>query len=141
MTDDIEEFGEDIASTRMDTKMEWAEVVGADPMTREEFDEDIGPGHADAKDEGLFIQFRMASGDLKDEWFRKPNEWDIIASNLVLLLKFWELHPGDLDKLNSNDESFELPMRYESGEGQWQPDWRKIEQTVHTRSLEEDDDA
>lgn len=143
MTDDIEEFAEELASTKTDTKMEWAAVASATPVPKEKYFDNVEPGDADARDRGLTITFETASGREINEWYKKPVEWDLLTSNLVLLLEFWGLDPGDVDRLNHDDVSFEVPLRFNQGRERWEPDWNEIERSVHTKRLEaqEDDDV
>ena len=133
----LSDFGDDLADIRMDGKLGWAGVKDAEPMTKEAYFEDVEPGDDDADVPGLSITFETASGREFSDWFPKPTEWDPVMSNLVLLLEFWEIHPGEIERLIDEGETFEIPYDAEADA----PDWAEIERTIHTRQLEEADDG
>lgn len=134
----IDEFGDELAKVRMDSQLKWAEVDDAEVMTREEAFDDVKPSDGSARDEGIEITFSLASERTVSVWYRKPHNWSPMK-DLVLLLHYWELDPGDIDRLTDDDRTFEVPMSYDDSEEAFRLDWQTIEQTVHTQQLEEDD--
>lgn len=137
---ELSEFGEQLAHVQTDSQLNWAAVKDAEPMRRENARSDVEPGDSDAGDDGLLITFELASGRELDLWYRKPTEWDIVAENLVLLLEYWDLDPGDLDKLAGEEELHEIPVEHDESVGDFRPDWQRIVQTIQTRQLEAKDD-
>jgi len=138
---DLSEFGEELSAVRADSQLEWAAVQSGKILRREDAFSDITPEDPNALDEGLEIVFELASGRVIEEWFEKPTEWDMMSNNLVLLLEYWELDPGDIEQLNDEENVFEIPVEHDDSVGDFRPDWQAIEQTIHTRQLEEEDDG
>lgn len=127
----IDEFGTELSDLRTDSKLNVARVVDVETAERK-YGGDY-PQH-DLVDEGVVITYETASGRTFNKWHRKPDEW-VEVFDLVLLLDYWDLHPGDIDRLSSDDYTFEVPL----SEGT-DIDWQSIERTVHTEQLEAGDD-
>lgn len=136
---DLEEFGKRLANKQTDTQLKVATVKDAEPMIRESYYDRVTPNASGASDAGLKVTFETASGRTFNEWFEEPAKWDMVMSDLVLLLEYWDLHPGDIDRLGSDDHVFEVPVAYEKGNPTI--DWQSVEQTVNTSQLEERDNV
>lgn len=137
---DLTEFGSELADVQADTQLEWAAVEEAEVMRREDAFSDVSPDDPDAADEGLRITYHLASGRTVEEWYEKPTEWDMMMNDLVLLLEYWQLDPGDIDQLNDEDEVYEVPVEHDDSVGNFRPDWQSVEQTIHTREKAEEVD-
>lgn len=135
MSKDIDDFADELAAIQTDSNLNWAGVRNATPVTRERYYDSVDPSDDDAHDYGLAIEFEAASGETFSEWYEKPPEWDHWKSDLVLLLLFWDIDPGDLDKLRDDEEVYEVPLNDDRS-----IDWQEIERSVHTKQLEEADD-
>jgi hypothetical protein len=138
---ELNEFGQDLSDVQADTQLEWAAVENAAVMRREDAFTDVTPGDAGASDQGITVTYHLASGRTVEEWYEKPTEWDMVANDLVLLLEYWELDPGDIDQLDADDEVFEVPVEHDDSVGNFRPDWQAIERTIHTRELDAEDDV
>lgn len=138
---DLGEFADELADVQADSQLKWAAVVDAEVMRRETAFKDVVYRDDNRHDEGVLLTFELASGQEFEQWYAKPPQWYESISDLVTLLKYWGVSPGDLDKLANDDDVYEVPVEFDHGEHHWQPDWQEIEKSLHTRQLEAQDDA
>lgn len=127
MTDDLHDFGEELSRVQTDTTMEWAAVKSATVCRRTDYHSDVDRNDDNATDRGLQITFETASGKQITRWYEKPDEWNPLHSDLVLLFAFWDLTPDEIEKLNDGVD-YEVPLEYDPYEEEWNLSWSEIEE-------------
>lgn len=132
---DLDEFGKELSNVKMDTKMEWAAVEDVEVSEKYEAMDAVDLNDPGGSDDGIQITYQMASGQRFVRWYAKPSDWNRIH-DLVLLLDFWGVHPGEIERLEDDDETFEVPLKFVQATDEWKIDWQEIERTIHTRQLE-----
>lgn len=135
----LSDFAADLEAVQADSQLEWAAVSSATVATREQAFSDVEPPDEDARDEGLLVEYELASGRRIEDWYAKPTEWDMVTNNLVLLLEYWNLDPVDMERLDGDEEVYEVPVTHDNAIGDFRVDFRQVERTIEARSQGEDD--